>query len=134
MSETASLPRSKGIVGRLIDRVFFPELPPLNLAICRIVLGAWVLYYFSSGHGASFVRACVDSSPDLFRPIGVVTLLDKPISPQLFHLLYRAMFASAVCFLVGFGHRFLALIFALLQLFLWTYRNSWGFIYHTENT
>lgn len=133
MNERSSAP-PRGIVGRLIDRAFFPELPPLNLAICRIVLGTWVLYYFTSGNGDGFVRACIDSPPDVFRPIGVVTLLKTPISSTVFHSLYSAMFVSAVCFTLGFAHRFVAPIFGLLQLFLWTYRNSWGFIYHTENT
>jgi len=122
-----------GRVRRFIDRCLFPELPPLNLAVCRIILGLWVTYYFSA-HGFHFIKACTVSPNDLFRPIGVVTLLDQPLSLSAFRILYTVTLVSAAFFLTGFAHRFVAPIFALLHLFLWTYRNSWGFIYHTENT
>lgn len=134
MNDAMLSTRKPNLLHRLIERAFFPELPPLNLAFCRIVLGVWVLYYFGSGHGEAFVHACTRSSSDLFRPIGVVTLLDGPLNSGVFRQLYAAMFVSSVCFVLGFAHRFVAPLFALLQLFLWTYRNSWGFIYHTENT
>lgn len=134
MNEPAPTTRRSNWLSRLIDRAFFPHLPPLNLAICRIVLGAWVLHYFTSGDGDQFVQACTRSLPEVFRPIGVVKLLDAPLTSATFSQLYHVMLASALLFTVGLGHRFIAPIFALLQLFLWTYRNSWGFIYHTENT
>jgi len=134
MNQTAPGTRKPSWLSRLMDRAFFPHLPPLNLAICRIVLGAWVLYYFTSADGDQFVQACTRSLPEVFRPIGVVKLLDTPLTSATFSQIYHVMLACALLFTVGLGHRFIAPIFALLQLFLWTYRNSWGFIYHTENT
>jgi hypothetical protein len=118
---------------RCFNRAFLPDLPPLNLAMCRIILGTWVAYYFTS-HGPRFVTACTQSPADLFHPVGVVSLLSAPLPPQVFHGLYATLLVTSVFFLIGFAHRALAPIFALLLLFLWTYRNSWGFIYHTENT
>src|SRR5690606_26744969 len=120
------------LLRRAVDRALFPELPPLNLALCRLILGIWVTYYFSA-HGSAFLAACVLTPHELSRPIGVVTVMGGPLATSTFMTIYAGFWVTILCFTIGLAHRYLAPIFGLLLLFLWTYRNSWGFIFHTEN-
>ncbi len=109
------------------------RLPPLNLAMCRIVTGLWVLV-FAWRWGRPFVRACTLSPAEQFRPVGVVTLIPGPVDADVFHALVVVLLGLAVAFTLGVGQRVVGPIFGLLLLFVLTYRNSWGFIYHTDNS
>lgn len=122
-----------GLVGRL-ERALLPKLPPVNLAICRIVTGAWVLYFFSE-HQRGFIRSCTKPSAEHFRPVGLVALLfEQPMQAESFELLVNLTVFFGFAFVLGFLHRYTGPIFGLLLLFIFTYRQSWGFIFHTENS
>jgi len=114
------------------DRLL-PQLPPENLAICRIVTGLWILIVaFRSGRG--FYRACTRSPIDQFRPVGVLRWMSEPFDPTLFGVIVVLLLVVSVAFVVGLAHRVTGPLFGLLVLVVFTYRNSWGFIFHTDNS
>jgi hypothetical protein len=79
-----------------------------------------------------FVRL-MSETPDRFAPIGVVSLLDGPLSPSAGYALLAATFVTSVLFTLGVRHRVIGPIFAALLTLVLTYRSSFGMIFHTEN-
>ena len=62
----------------------------------------------------------------------MVNVLTEPLPASLVRALVLLAFASEVAFLLGWRYRLSGLLFALLLLWVTTYRNSWGQIFHTE--
>ncbi len=113
------------------DRWYLREAPPERLAVIRILVGAFATVY-------AVIRV-----PDLwgyaefsdyrFRPVGVTGLLDGPLSPGLWHgLLLIAVVLSAL-FTVGWRHKVVAPVTAVVLLLVTTYHDSFGQLFHTEN-
>jgi hypothetical protein len=104
--------------------------PAERLALLRILVGAYCVGLLLL-RGPSLLRlAQLDASR--FDGVGLAVLLDAPLSlPALTALLVLA-FVGATCFCLGVRHRVLAPGFAVLLLFLLSYRNSWGHMSHSE--
>ncbi len=118
----------------LAARAVFPGLPPLNLALCRLILGLFVFWFFQT-QGRGFSLAMTKPGAEAFRPVGVVNLLlSSPLQAATVEGIQSGVLALALLFALGLGHRWLGPIFGALVLFHYTYRNSWGFIYHTDNS
>jgi hypothetical protein len=62
-----------------------------------------------------------------------VTLLSGPLPEVVVRLLLVAAVAAGCLFVAGWRFRISGPLFALLLLFVLTYRNSWGQVFHTEN-
>ncbi len=121
-----SLPRS------IIDRYWMAPAPAERLAFARIAVGAYALFYLLSRTPYWFTFAYFD--PHLYQPVGLLAWLQpKPFIPAVVHVLVLATFACAVPFVLGWRHRVLAPLFALLLLWILSYRHSWGMVFHTEN-
>ena len=117
---------------RALDRWWFdPRIPPARLAALRAATGAFCVVYL---HGWSVL---IHESPYLpesrFAPIGVTTLLADPGPAWVIHVLWALALPLAVAFAAGWRYRVLAPIFAGVLLWLTTYRNSFGMVFHTEN-
>ena len=115
-----------------IDRHVRPALPAERLSALRMLVGAFAVVYLLArvvnltGFG-SF-------NPAGFRPIGVITALGTtPLSGSVVILQYVACVLSGIAFLTGWRYRIFGPLFAALLLWVLTYRNSWGMIFHTEN-
>jgi hypothetical protein len=118
--------------GRLIDRYWMAPAPAERLAFARIAVGAYALVYLLSRAPYWFTFAYFD--PHQYQPVGLLAWLQpKPFIPAVVHLLVLATFACAVPFVLGWRHRVLAPLFALLLLWTLSYRHSWGMVFHTEN-
>jgi len=105
--------------------------PAERLASLRVLTGGFAcayLLFFSFE-----ILAPLSFEGHRFRPVGVVSLLAAPLSRELVWLLYGVSLPLAAAFTTGFLYRFTAPAFALVLLFLSTYRNSWGMVFHTEN-
>jgi hypothetical protein len=89
----------------------------------------WTLWHWRG----NVIRACTQIAHRHYDPVGVASVLDTPLGTSAFTTLYDACLPLGVAFVLGLGSRVLAPIFAALLLFVFTYRQSWGFIYHTEN-
>jgi hypothetical protein len=118
-------------LGRLLDAFWFAEAPAARLALLRILVGAFALYLVA-GHYSAWVRVG-QTSASLFEPVGVVAVLDRPLPPEVFQGLILACLAANVAFLVGWRYRFTGPLFAVLLLWVLSYRNSWSMIYHSAN-
>jgi hypothetical protein len=68
-----------------------------------------------------------------FRPVGVVTSIDAPLGFELGLAFYLLCIASGIAAMLGWKYRVTAPLHALTLLWVTTYRNSWGMVFHTEN-
>ncbi len=68
-----------------------------------------------------------------FDPVGVVALLDGPLSNTVVCALVLLTALAAIPFVLGWKFRFFGPVFALLLLWTTTYRQCWGMVFHTEN-
>jgi hypothetical protein len=114
-----------------LDRFWFAPAPALRLAVLRVlIIGfglVWLLLMSTT------VLDTTRLSAGHFRPVGVVTLIDGPLAVEVMIALYVLCFASGVAALLGWRHRVSTPIHALTLLWVTTYRNSWGMVFHSEN-
>jgi len=116
---------------RRLDRFWLPEAPAARPAVLRIMLGAYVLWYVGSRYRL-FLRIA-RSDPSLFKPVGVVSVLNQPLPVAVFRRILVATLVANVAFMVGWKHRYSGPVFSGLLLWVLTYRNSWSMIYHSDN-
>jgi hypothetical protein len=104
--------------------------PAERLALLRILVGIYCMGLLLM-RGLSVLRlAQLDATR--FDGVGLAALLEAPLSLPLLIALLVLAFVGAVCFCVGMRYRVLAPGFAVLLLFLLSYRNSWGHMSHSE--
>lgn len=114
-----------------LARAFFAPAPARRLASLRVLTGAFCVV-----HLLVRVRALADFarlSPERFEPVGVVRVLAEPLAPSVVWCAWALCLAFAIAFTLGYRFRITAPVFALLLLWVTSYRNSWGMIFHTEN-
>lgn len=116
---------------RILDRFWFVEAPATRLAMLRILVGAFSLWYLIPRIKMFTRIGRTDES--LFEPVGVVSLLGYPISPDLYQVIVLLTVTAAVAFTLGWRHRYTGPAFGLLLLFTLSYRNSWSMLYHSDN-
>lgn len=115
---------------RWLDARYMAPAPAERLATARVLTGAFaVIYLIVRGH----VLADFRNPPGRFQPVGLAAWLDAPLPPWLVFVLYGAALASGVAFTFGLRFRLSGPLFALLALWVTSYRNSWGMIFHNEN-
>lgn len=116
---------------RTLDAFWFEKAPATRPAVLRVLIGAYVLYYLVPRY--PMYMKIARSDPSLFRPVGVASNLEKPISAGVFRGLLVATLVANVLFVLGFRHRQTGPLFAGLLLWVMSYRNSWSMIYHSNN-
>lgn len=114
-----------------LERYWFAGAPAARLAILRVIVGAFALWYLQPRY-AMFVEVG-RSDPALFEPVGVIALLPGPMPPEVFQALVIANLVACVAFLLGWRHRQTGPAFAGLLFVVLCYRNSWSMIYHSDN-
>lgn len=116
---------------RRLDRWWMTPLDPRPLAFFRIVVGvfglAYLIYWWPS------MASNTDLDRINFAPIGVATILNEPLAGWIVQGLLTGALVTGIAFTLGWCYRFTGPAFALLLLWDFTYRNSWGQIFHTEN-
>lgn len=118
------------LVSRL-DAYWFKEAPAARLALLRLIIGVYTLYYLGRRYGMLMKIARTDES--LFRPVGVASRLKRPVPVWAFRGILLATLVANVAFALGFWHRRTGPVFAGLLLWVMCYRNSWSMIYHNDN-
>lgn len=126
----ALLKRARAMLQKF-DALYRANIPSERLALVRILLGGFCVFYFS-GRFSVFARAAA-LDPAGFRPVGIVSVLSAPLAVSWSIALQWLTLLCAVLFAIGYRYRITAPIFALLVLWLTSYRSSWGMIYHSEN-
>ena len=105
--------------------------PATRLAALRILVGACATVYLAVRlvHLISFVEFPARS----FDPVGVVALLSAPLPGWLVIGLVLLSLPLAVAFTLGWRFAATGPLFAANLLWVLSYRNSWGMIFHTDN-
>ena len=114
-----------------IDRYWRVSAPAARLAALRIIIGGFALGYvlIRAGNLGSYAGL-----PDAqFDPVGVNSLLSGPLPETAVELLPWLTALAGLGFVLGWRYAITGPAFALLLLWVTTYRNSWGQIFHTEN-
>ena len=120
----------KALLARL-ERYWFADMPSSRLAIIRILVGSYALYYLGTRRDMLLELA---SSPEyLFRPVGPFRFLGGPMAPEVFAVLLYSTLVLGAGFVIGWKQRFVGPTFAVLLLLTFSYRNSWSMIYHSHN-
>src|SRR6266566_3927203 len=114
---------------QILNDFWFEAAPPARLAVLRVLVGMFALWY--AGTGQDDLVKVVRTDPKLFAPIGIV--FGGPPSVELFHWIHRGVIVGALCFTFGLWYRFSAPLFAVLLFWLLCFRNSWSMIYHSDN-
>jgi hypothetical protein len=114
-----------------LDRFWLAAAPARRLATVRVLCGAFSVVYL-------LVRAPVMISfgrlhADQFEPVGVAQLLGGPQPAALTVALWALCVAAGVAFTLGLRYRYSGPAFGLLFLWVTSYRNSWGMIFHNDN-
>jgi hypothetical protein len=115
---------------RALDRFFYPVAPPERVAALRLVVGAF---------SCCFLAVRFTSFTSLGRmarelaPVGPLFWMREPLSQAVLTALTLLLLLLSVGFFLGFRYRVVGPAFALLLLFLTTYRSSFGMKFHTEN-
>src|SRR5690606_30794775 len=109
---------------RVLDRVWFVPIPGLRLAVLRVLICAFALVWLVGF--APILLSGLWFPPERFEPIGVVTLLDRPLAPVLGVVIWLLTVIAGVATLLGWRFRMIAPVFAIGLLWVTSYRNSWG--------
>jgi hypothetical protein len=112
------------------DARFMAKAPPERLATVRFLTGAFaVIYFIVRGP----VMADFRHAPGVFSSVGIASVLSTPLPAAVPFVIYLLTLAAGVAFTLGARFRFTGPLFALLALWLTSYRNSWGMIFHNDN-
>ncbi|WP_437679728.1 HTTM domain-containing protein [Sorangium sp. So ce131] len=114
-----------------LDRAFFAEAPAERLALLRLLVGGFALVYLCVR--AVHLQRVGHLPPGSFRPIGVASALSAPLPLWAVRGLVGGAIAAGAAFVAGYRFRIAGPLFSALLLWVLTYRNSWGMVFHTEN-
>lgn len=110
---------------------WFEPAPALRLAALRVLIVgfglAWLL-----GLTPLMIQT-MQFPAERFSAVGVVTLLDAPLGLAAGIGIQALTIAAGVAALLGWQFRVSAIIYGLGLLWITSYRNSWGMIFHSEN-
>ena len=114
-----------------VDAWFRRDAPAERLAALRMLVGGFATIYLTARvvHLVSFV----DFPARNFTPVGVVSLLSAPLPAPLVIASVALSLILAPAFTLGWRFRITGPAFAAALLWVLSYRNSWGMVFHTEN-
>lgn len=106
-------------------------MPARRLAALRILVGLYGVIYVLSRSVA--LTSVVRYPATQFRPVGLATLVSAPVPDGVVRAAVVITLLAGVAFVVGWRHRWSGPVYALGLLWITSYRNSWGMVFHTEN-
>jgi len=109
---------------------WFAPAPRERLAMLRIAIGLYAFGWVFVRFGEVLAVARLTSG---FHPIGIVRLVDAPLSHGAVTAITVATLVLLGAFTLGIAYRAVAPLAALGLLWTLSYRNSWGMPFHTEN-
>jgi hypothetical protein len=118
-------------VWRAFDHFWYRPAPASRLRMLRVLVGAYAVALLAIGF-PNFVSVTRFQASE-FAPVGPVALLAAPLPTVLVYALSALSIAFGVAFVTGYRYRIAGPVFALLFLWVTSYRNSWGMKFHTEN-
>ncbi len=119
----------KSIISKL-KTFWFDPAPAERLALLRIASGGFALWYLTSRF--KMMERIVSSDSNFFEPVGLSSIFSYPMSPSLFMIILSVGIAFNIAFILGVKFNWTGPIFAIMLLFLLSYRNSWSMVYHNR--
>jgi hypothetical protein len=117
--------------GDRLSRWWFREAPAERLAVLRVMIVGFGMFWLI---GAAHVLLGFEQFPvERFEPVGVVTLLAAPLPRWAVLAPWLIAILTGVPALLGWRFRIFGPVFALALLWVTSYRNSWGMVFHAEN-
>ncbi|HET9201497.1 MAG TPA: HTTM domain-containing protein [Dehalococcoidia bacterium] len=110
---------------------WFQPVPAERLALLRIAIGGYALLYLLVRFANLNSYGSFEDSQ--FDAVGPVALLSEPLDGSVVTLLLLATMGSGIAFVAGWRFALTGPLFAVLLLWVISYRNSFGQIFHTEN-
>jgi hypothetical protein len=135
----AAVTAAAGLAGRAA-RWWLAPAPAARLAALRILVGAYALVYVVARLGELIATARLPAAQ--LQPVGVVRVLrlfdadtgaGAPLPPAVAIAIAAATVALLAAFCAGYRFRVTGPAAALGLLWVTSYRNSWGMVFHTEN-
>lgn len=102
-----------------------------RLAALRIAICGYATVWTAAR--APHLIDTIDFDPRRLDPVGPLAWIDRPLPAMLVIAVVVLTPAVGIAATLGWRYRITAPLLALGFLFLTTYRNSWGQIFHTEN-
>ncbi|HEY1966578.1 MAG TPA: hypothetical protein VGH89_01420 [Pseudonocardia sp.] len=116
----------------LRDLVGVTPTPAARLGLVRALVGVFTLQYLLKRR--QMLRRVVRTDRELFKPVGPVRVLPRPVPPAVADALNDATLVSSALFALGSGHRLVGPLHSALLTWTLSYRNSWSMIFHSDNT
>ena len=121
-----------GRAARAVDTFWYAPTPALRVALLRVLLGGFATIYVASRYLA--FSSVSHFTVAEFVPVGLVSWLGRaPISAVGLHVAILLTILLGVGFSLGVVYRVTGPVFGLALLWLTSYRNSWGMLFHTEH-
>lgn len=114
-----------------VDRYWYAPAPAERLALLRVACGAFAVVYLTVHAGGFTSVARFD--PAQFEPVGILAPMTSPLRPFVVYGVHALTVLCGVAFTAGAAFRVTGPLFALLLLFVTSYRSSWGMVFHTDN-
>lgn len=117
---------------RAMTRTLRPTTHAARPALLRLGVGA-----FSAVHNLrrrAMFRTLHRQGEDRWAPVGVARVLRRPLPPRVADAIFDAAQLVNLAATAGLAHRVTGPLNAALQLWTITYRNSWGMVFHNDNT
>lgn len=113
------------------SRLWYAPAPSTRLAVLRWLIGTFALAYLLVRFGN--LISVIDFYSSEFRPVGPVRLLSEPLPDAVVVVTASVSVLMGAAFVAGFAFRYTGPLFAVLLLWVTSYRSSWGMVFHTEN-
>jgi hypothetical protein len=115
----------------IIERWLLAPGPAARLALVRLLVGSFATIYL-------LVRSPVladfrGMAAPRFEPVGLAAVLAAPLAAQLAFAAWAACVVLCALFALGARFRWTGPLAALALLWVTSYRNSWGMVFHTDN-
>lgn len=115
---------------RWLDSQFLAPAPAKRLATVRVLTGVFAVIYLIA---RANVLGDFRNPPGRFSGVGLAAWLSGPVPAALQLSVFALCVISGVLFTLGMRYRITGPLFACLLLWVTSYRNSWGMVFHTDN-
>jgi hypothetical protein len=113
------------------ERWWHAPAPARRLAMLRLLVGGYALVYLLLRFG--HLVGVSEMSAQQWKPVGPASLLAAPLPAVAVVAVAGLAALAGAAFVAGLRYRVSGPLFAALLLWVTSYRNSWGMIFHTEN-
>lgn len=113
------------------ERAFLAPAPATRLALVRLLVGGFATIYLLAR--SPVLADFRHMQAARFEPVGLAAVLGAPVAAQLAFAAWALCVALCALFALGARFAITGPLAALAVLWVTSYRNSWGMVFHTDN-